>query len=327
MSEPQEPIEFEGQVRILNVGTRILLKDVMDAYLRSFGDFRTHYARDMASALRIFTESQVNIVISEIELIDGSAFRLMRELGGTGSADDELYFIVALEERSEALMALANEIEADAVLVKPFSSADLYKVMSRYNECRVLPKEPWKMLVREALIAFREKRFSDVDSLYAEAIHAAPESPAPLCKAAQYYLVKPDFGIAENFLQRAIALRPNYVPALSALGSLYLAQHSLDRAFEYFSKAHAISPLNPERSFELVRLYVERGLESCRSLIRIDPSNSAAKLMLAKLLTVQKDYAGAVREIEKVMPALRDASRNEAQTFAALARKLGGIAK
>lgn len=322
-----DPIAVEGRITILNVGTRILLKDIMDAYLRSLGDYKTLYARDMASALRIFKESQVHIVISEVELPDGSAYRLLRELGGP-TENDDLYFIVALEEKSDALLALVEETEADATLVKPFSASDLRVVMERYTTWKVMPKEPWRLFLSEAHHAYRDKRYSDVDAHYRDAIGAAPSNPVPLFKAAAYYLVKPDYALAEKLLKKALELRPGYVQAISMLGSLYFMQHDLDRADECFKRAQVLSPLNPDRGVEIVRLCLERCIEASRGSIRVDPNGTAAKLLLAKLMTIQKDYTGAVRELDKLTPLLRgEVPRLEAQTFAALARKLGNIAK
>lgn len=328
MNDPElsDPTELEGRISILSVGTRILLKDVMDSFLRSLSDYKTHYAPTMASALRIFQEQQIHLVFAETELPDGSAFRLMRELGGP-SHDGEVYFILAVEERSSELMALAEELEADAVLVKPFSLSELKAQMERYLAWKAMPREPWKLLLSEALLASREKRFTEVEGYYKEAVQSAPNNPAPLVRMAQYLIAKPDYPAAEALLKKALASRPNDVRALSTLGSLYLIEHDLDRATECLLKAQQLSPLNPDRALDLVRLYLDRCSEYCRSAIRIDPVGSNAKLLLAKLMTVQKDYVGAVRELEKAMPELREGCRVEGQTFAALARKLGGLVK
>lgn len=323
----ESPLNAEGRVSILNVGTRILLKDIMDHHIRQLGDYRTYYAGNLASAIRVFSENPIQVVLTEVDLGDASAYRLVRELGGGSVADDEVYFILALEERSEQLLAFAEEIEVDSVLVKPFSAADLHVLIQKYQGWKAMPKDPWKLLVREAQQAFREKRYSEVESFYKQAMDSAPNSPIPIYKAAMHYIVKPDYGLAEGFLKKAISMKPNYVQALSAMGTLYLAQHQLDKAEEFFRKAHQLSPLNPDRAIEMSKLSIGRAIDACKSALRVDTGNINARLTLAKLLTVQKDYTGAVRELDKAMPVLRDAQRNEAQTFAALARKLGGLLK
>ncbi|MBI3542603.1 MAG: hypothetical protein HY075_04940 [Deltaproteobacteria bacterium] len=317
----------QGRTSILNVGTRILLKDVMDQYFRTLGEFATHYASNMSTALRAFQENQIHIVIAEVDLVDGSVFRLVKELGGPSDADDELYFIVALEQKSPALEALAQELEVDAVLYKPFAAADLKAAVDKYLAWKAMPKDPWRLLVAEARFAVRERRYRDAEMNFQEAAGAAPTNPAPLVKAAQYYAGKPDPAMTEQMLKRALALNPNHVTALSMLGTLYVSQHNLDHGEALLTKAQQLSPLNPDRSLELVRLYLERSIDACKSAARIDASNTASKLLLGKLLAIQKDYVGAVRELERILPGLRDVPRNEAQTFAALARKLGGIAK
>src|SRR5690349_2703620 len=127
----QGPLNAEGRVSVLNVGTKILLKDTMDQYIRTLGDYKTHYAPNMTSALRIFSENTIHIVITEVNLEDGSAYRLLQSLGGVASELEDLFVVIAIEERSDALMALAYELEAHSVLIKPFAAADLKTQVER----------------------------------------------------------------------------------------------------------------------------------------------------------------------------------------------------
>lgn len=317
----------EGRISILNVGTKILLKDVMDQYIRTLGDFKTHYASNMASALRAFSENTIHIVITEVSLDDGSAFRLLSQLGGVASELDDLYVIIAVEERSDALMALAAELEAHAVLVKPFAATDLKAQIDRYKGMMAMPKEPWQLLVHEARMSMRDKKFREAESHYMEALKAAPTHPGPYYRAGVHFLQKPDYGIAEGLLKKALTFKPDYTQAMSALGTLYIAKGELDKAEEFLKRAQSISPLNPDRMVEMVKLYVDRCVSICQSTLRMDPGANLSRYHLGKLMAVQKDYIGAVRELEKVLPTLKDSQKAEAQTFIALARKLGGLAR
>lgn len=323
----QNPLNAEGRITVLNVGARILLKDTMDQYIRTLGDYKTLYAPTMASALRAFSEGTIHVVICETSLEDGSAYRLMQLLGGAASELEDIFVILALEERTEATLALAAELEAHSILVKPFAAADLKAQLEKYKTWKVVPKEPWLLLVDEAKLALREKKFTDAEKFYNEAIAAAPTHPGPYYRSGLYYLGKPDHGLAEGFLKKAVALKPDYTQALSALGTLYLAKRELDKAEDFFKKAQTFSPFNPDRMTEMVKVYLERAVEACRSTLRIDPGATMARLQLGKLMALQKDYVNTVRELEQVVFQVKDAQRNEAQTFMALARKLGGIAK
>ena len=323
----QNPLTAEGRITVLNVGTRILLKDTMDQYIRTLGDYKTLYAPNMASALRAFSENTIHVVICETSLEDGSAYRLLQLLGGAASELADIFVILALEERTEASLALAGELEAHSVLVKPFSASDLKAQLEKYKAWKAVPKEPWLLLVDEAKMALREKKFTDAEKFYNEAIAAAPNHPGPYYRSGLYYANKPDHGLAEGFLKKAIALKPDYTQALSALGSLYLAKKELDKAEEIFRKAQTVSPFNPDRMSEMVKVYIERAIDTCRSTLRIDPGATLARLQLGKLIAFQKDYVSTVRELEQVVFQLKDNQKLEAQTYMALARKLGGIAK
>ncbi|MEW6055066.1 MAG: tetratricopeptide repeat protein [Bdellovibrionota bacterium] len=320
-----DQLEAEGRINLLNVGTKILLKDTMDQYVRTLGDYKTFYAPTMGSALRAYKENPIQLIISEIDLGDGSAYRLVQSLGGT--ADDDLYVILALEERSPILLALAEEIEAHSILVKPFAAADIKAQLEKYKAWRAMPKEPWRLLLREAHLAVREKKFREAEENFKSAIASAPTNPIALFKVGQYYLTKPDYPVAETLLKKAVSLKPDYTRAIWALGSLYLARHDLDKAEECFKKAHSISPLNPDRLVEMVRLYIERCVDLCKDCLRLDPAAPMARHNLGKLFAFQKDYVATVRELEKTLPSLQGELKTEAQTFVALARKLGSLAK
>jgi len=316
----------QGRINILNVGTKILVKDTMDQYIRTLGDFKTFYAPSMQSALRTFQANTIHILITEVELTDGSAHRLVQTLGGA-TENDDLYIVLALEENSRAMQAIAEELEVHSVVVKPFTAANIKAEIERYNAWREMPKDPWKLLIFEAELARRDKRFVEAEDLYRQAVEAAPENPMPAYKAGLYFLNKPEPGMAEKFFHKALEMRPDHVQSLSALGQLYLNQRRLDQAEAMLKKAQDLAPLNPDRALDVARLHFERAIEATRKSMRYDPQNTAARAMLGKFLAVQREYVAAVQELELAMPALKDTRKTEAQTFVALARKLGGIAK
>lgn len=319
-------LNVEGRISFLNVGTKLLLKDSMDQYLRTLGDFKTHYAQNMTSALRTFSENTIHVIITEFELSDGSAYRLVQELGGI-TPDDDIYVILALESKSAELLALAAELEVHAVLVKPFAANEIKAQIERYKSWKSAQKEPWQALLHEAHMALKEKKFQDAENFFKQSVVAAPNNPVPYYKAGGYYVKKPDYGLAESLFKKAVTLKPDYTQALSALGNLYLIKGELDKADEFLKKAYAISPLNPDRLNEMMRANLERCAEICRNALRIDPANHAPRVELGKIMALQKNYIGAIRELEPVLPQLKDAVRSEAQTFIALSRKLGGLVK
>ncbi|MBI2605272.1 MAG: tetratricopeptide repeat protein [Deltaproteobacteria bacterium] len=315
-----------GTVAILNVGTKILLKDTMDQFIRTLGDYKTHYASNMQSALRTLKEAGIDILNCEVDFNDGSVFRLLRNIDWSADTSD-LFVILAIEEDRKDLRALAEELEVHAILTKPFSAADLKTLMTQYETWKALPKQPWQLLVREAKEALRENRFRQAEGSLFQAVKGAPNNPVPVLKFGEYYIEKMQYDMAEKFLKKALELKPDYVAALSAMGSLKTKTGQFENAREYFLRAQALSPLNPDRIVAMVQLQVDWSIEMCKQALRTDPGASAARYLLGKLHALDKDYAGAAREIEAASPQLHPDLKSEAQTFLALARKLGGLAK
>ncbi len=313
-------------VNILNVGTRILLRDSMDQYIRTLGDYRTYYASTLSAAMRNLNEHNIHILISEVDYTDGSAFRLLKNLNWLPEMSNT-YVILAIEEKRPELLSLAEEMEVQSILVKPFNATDLKYEIEKYEAWVAMPKQPWQLLVKESIVALKERRYRDAEQFLFEAVKAAPTNPTPAVRAGSYYLQKLEFSVAEKLLTKAIELKSDYVQAISLLGTLYRKKREYEQSEEFFRKAHTISPLNPDRLLELIKVQTNWSIEMCRTTLKIDPGYTAARIMLAKLLTVDCDYVSAIYEGEAALQTLEPDHRPEIQTFIALARKLGGLAK
>src|SRR3989338_3784354 len=111
-------------ISFINIGTKILAKDVMDQFIRSLGNHRTHYAVDGASARRVLKDLKVDVIILENTLVDTSAFRLLQAIK-RDTQNRDAYIILAVEENDPKLIHLSQEMEADAILIKPFTAKDL----------------------------------------------------------------------------------------------------------------------------------------------------------------------------------------------------------
>ena len=320
-----------GPLSVLNVGAKILLRDVMDQYLRTLGDVRTFYASNTKSALRSLSENQIQIMIIEAQLEDGSAQRLLSAMGGHASFDD-LWVILALEEKRDDLMALALELNANAVLVKPFSAVDLKNSYEKYLEEKKKAPDAGLTLLKAARRALKEKSYLEADKKFREAMAASPESAVIFYYAGHFYFERPDYRLAEQCLKKALVLRPGYISALSVLGHLYFKRGELDEAFKYLRQAHVLSPLNFERALIIEKCHLAAAREMVTSIFAFDETNPRARLELGKILIAEKDYVGGLFHLERARdsfgkdPAHTEAF-NECMTYEALARKLGGIKK
>lgn len=324
---PQDKLKFDGPISILNVGTKILLRDVMDQYLRSLGDIRTYYASTMKNALRFIQEHNIHILICETFLEDGSAERLLKALGPR-SIQDELWFVLALESKEEQYISLALELGANSVLIKPFAASDLKNQVAKYisrNENQIADKGV--DLIKEAEVAVRERRTNDADKKYREAHLASPQHFVVQYHCAQYFFTKPDYSLAEQCLKKALDTKPGFVPAMYLYGRLQMARGDLDSAYEYLFRAHKVSPLHAERAMVLAKYFVQRGAQMLATVMDADENHPMARFEMGKLMVLQKDYIGALVQLERAAESLEPEPFKECQTYMALARKLGNIVK
>ncbi|MBL7074656.1 tetratricopeptide repeat protein [candidate division KSB1 bacterium] len=147
-------------------------------------------------------------------------------------------------------------------------------------------------------------------------------------------------GQAVEFLQKAVALDPDYHAAHYYLGKLYLKQGNLTGATDELEMALKLNPEFPDQYRELGRIYqktgeiekavrvyksalthgfssgifndllslyregdqIERAAEECQAVLRSDPGNKDAHLNLALIYAIRGRYAGALEELKRVVP-------------------------
>ncbi|MBI3181970.1 MAG: tetratricopeptide repeat protein [Myxococcales bacterium] len=125
-----------------------------------------------------------------------------------------------------------------------------------------------------------------------------------------------DAGRAVDELRRAIELAPDDGKNHLYLGELYLGRQRPEQAREHLERALALNPVLGEAHHRLGELALERGeLDQAqphfRALTFLEPDSHAPRTKLAVVLKLKGDFAGAERELHRVLE--RDPSSTEAK--------------
>ncbi|MGH9590188.1 MAG: tetratricopeptide repeat protein, partial [Terracidiphilus sp.] len=93
---------------------------------------------------------------------------------------------------------------------------------------------------------------------------------------------------ASGYLERAIALRPDYAEALNNLGVLFVRGQDLARAEKQFKTGIRVAPQYDQPYLNLARLYAmkndrQKAREVILELLRVQPGDAAAKQALEML--------------------------------------------
>ncbi len=321
VARPPEPT-----ATFLNVGARILVADIMDQIIRKHGNFRTHYAADMAWALKSTQEKPVDVLVTELDLPDGSAYRLIQKM--RESQGQDLYVILAVEEKTPSVDGIVAELGIQEVVVRPFTGAEVQKQVELYMTWLQTPDEPWRESLAKAKTLVAGMLFGDAEKKFAEAIVLSPGNFEPVFEMAQYFCNnKHDYATAEKHLKKVLEMKTNYVPAIALLGQVYWSLRRLDEAETCLKLAQKLSPMNPDRAIQLVQFYTDRQVDLCRSQAELHPWDGYVHFQFGKVLIGKRDFSGAARALEKAVPQLDEKAKAEAQTYLAVARKFGGLAK
>ncbi len=135
-----------------------------------------------------------------------------------------------------------------------------------------------------------------------QALHAAQPKEAHWT----YYLadlaeLASDNAGRAQWLERTVALAPDYSPAWLALGELYFKGGQLEPAERAYRRRLELVPRDPYAALGLARIALQRGQRTegkrqLEELIKAKPDFSSARNVFAEILAQENDLGGASRE-------------------------------
>lgn len=318
-------IPSEISLALLNVGTAVLVKDVMDQHLRTIGDIRTYYASNLKFALEAYSEKHLDIIFCELSFEGGTAEEMIRQIGGLDATDD-VYFVLATEEDIEQSRALKEELGIDAILKEPFSTRDVEEQIVAAVAKKTRKKEPWVDDLLEAKLAHQNKRMQEAQSLFMDLLKSQKENPEVLLPATRFYLDVHKLDHAERLLDLVLKKNPFSLKALALQSDLLLKQGKYMDAIAVLEGLAEKSPLNTNRANSVVSAYLQHGLDAVAKSQRLTGMNSLTNLNCLRLLVCLGKYKETIASFERHRTSFLGAEKKEAEYFVALAKKLGGLA-
>lgn len=314
----------EQPVHVLSIGTRILVKDVMDQYLRSLGEVKTYYASKLSTAIESHNAKLPSVIFCEQGFPEGSAVEFIDAIGGLDTASDR-YFVLAAETASEELLALAMDLGIDEILVRPFATDDIMQIMERYIEKRAMDELEWVKELRVARKSFVEKRFQEADDLYGQTAKRHWENAGVLMDCSEYFLRRQQPQKALPALEKVLGEAPDHVRALHLHGCALKRLGRYQEAAKQFTRANSMSSLNSVRNTELADTYVALADEQVATALKTESESSSLIIRRAQYQLLRRDYASLVMYLDSKRAFLSDSGKREAEAYTVLGKKLGGL--
>jgi len=317
-------IPKDKAIQVLSIGTKILMKDVMDTYLRSLGEVKTFYAHKLSTALETYKEKKPQIIFCEQSFPEGSALEFIKSIGELQVSGDQ-YFVLATEGASDELVSLAVEKGIDEVLVKPFATENIHQIVERYLEKSAMAELDWVKELRVARQSYRENRFQEAEELFVLAARKFPGNANVLLESAEYFLGRGNPKHAHEYLETVLKESPDNVRALHLMGLALKKMGHYNEAALRFLKATVLSPMNSLRNSELAETYLFMAEEQIQAALKNENEHPGLILSKAKYQLVRKDYVALVTYLDAKRAYLTETGKKEADTIVAIAKKLGGI--
>jgi tetratricopeptide (TPR) repeat protein len=304
---------FVTDAKVLDVSTKNLLKTVssrgdgVESILRKQID---ELSRGIAKG--IGTEEQVGKAISS-PIMEAT----------TNSLDAYNYFLKGREEYekfywadSRALLEKAVELDPEFAMAYSYLVRVYYRLgdadacrgalekLQKYGD-RVSGKEG--LYIKALLAMFADRDPEKNAEFLKKIIQEYPEEKRVRVELASYYTNTKKYDQAENELQQALKLDPQYGYAMNLLAYTYSYQNRYDEAIKYFKLYASVSPgdANPYDSlgdlyFRMGRL--EEAVQQYKEAIRIRPDfGSGCRISYIYALT--ENYDEAMKWVDQFISA------------------------
>jgi tetratricopeptide (TPR) repeat protein len=114
-------------------------------------------------------------------------------------------------------------------------------------------------LYRRALERMNAQDFAAAEAVYVDLIEKEPRNPSGFIGLAASLIAQGRHQEAITAYNSALELSPDFVEALIGLGSAYSLMQDYERADEYYARAVALEPQNPNAHWGLALLLKSRG--------------------------------------------------------------------
>ena len=158
-------------------------------------------------------------------------------------------------------------------------------------------------------------------ALRAQGLSGSSPAVEDLLRSATGRIQNGDLKTAEGDLRKAVGLAPNDVAALAMLGGVLGMQGRLEESSGFFEKALRLDPANPDLRRNLAANQLQLGradaaIRNLQALLRSNPGDRQAILMLGLALERTQDFQRAIAALEQVP----DLVRQQPDCIAALVR-------
>lgn len=148
--------------------------------------------------------------------------------------------------------------------------------------------------------------YESAKNAYQRAAELNPIIPTVPYAQAQLEISRQQSGASRPFLESAISLKADFVPALVLLAQLELAEGNLPQAIERAEAASVFEPTNPLLQFQTgVLKFEQKDYAGARTAfdaaLELAPDYSNARYYLGRTLFATADVPGAIAAFEEVL--------------------------
>jgi len=219
--------------------------------------------------------------------------------------EDLGYLLVQASRPADALPFLERATRLDPSLERAwFTLGKALALLRRGPDADAAFEKSFELSPERRLMALaaehqKEGRLEEAERIYRRVLRKNPGNVDAMRLLALIAQNADHADDAENLLEQAIAIAPDFMLAILDLGRLRKEQDRYGEALECLDRAIALEPSQPQahylRASTLARAsFTHEGIEAYRECLKLKPDHIGALLGLGHVLKAVGDYEGAV---------------------------------
>lgn len=285
-------------INVVVVEDQHMMRKAICRILQAMGGFQVDDFSNSKDAIRFLSKKSVDLVVSDIYMVEGDGFELLQYIRGRSLANDIPVIFVTGEATREDIV-LAADLKVTDYIIKPFETSDFVSKIKTVLEGYFNPSERVK-LIREGERCILKGDLPKAEEIFRNLISLDPDSARALVGLAQVEAHLGHLDMAFNHLYAAMSKNELYFPAYSVAADLSIRVGKKQEAAQFLSEELKINSKQPHRRAILAEIYMEssnpeNALDQMKQAIMALPRDFELLLKMGKMLFDTGELEKAMR--------------------------------
>lgn len=196
-----------------------------------------------------------NLIFSDYEVGDKTGFDLLTYQRQTVKTEKQNIFFLFSERNSLSVASQAGELEVDAMLIRPYNTAQLKEKLYAVLSEKVVAKD-YERKIQLGKNLLLEKKWDEAILIFKQAQTESKGSVSALYYEGTCYLEQKKYEKAVEVFRRGLEMNSKHLKCVLGLFDTFVETQQYEAAYELCIDIYKNHPINPARIPKLITVFV-----------------------------------------------------------------------